>query len=153
MEEHSVEITEKRGLVVASCGGLPWDINLIQAHKSLDMAAHACLEGGDIILLAECAEGFGRTDFLKWFDVPDSRALESRLRERYEVSGQTAWSLLVKTEKIRVHLVSRLSDKEVRQMHMIPAQTIDEALKRCDGNAQGYIMPRASALLPVLTSI
>jgi nickel-dependent lactate racemase len=153
MEDHSVEIPEKRGLVVASCGGLPWDINLIQAHKSLDMAARACLEGGDIILLAECAEGFGRTDFLKWFDVADSRVLESRLRERYAVSGQTAWSLLVKAEKIRVHLVSKLLDKEVRQMRMLPAQTIDEALKRCDGNTQGYIMPRASALLPVLTSI
>jgi nickel-dependent lactate racemase len=153
LEDHSIEIKEKRGLVIASCGGSPWDINLIQAHKALDMAAHACLEGGDIILLAECAEGFGRTDFLKWFDVPDSRALESRLRERYEVSGQTAWSLLVKTERFRVHLVSKLRDEEVRQMRMIPALTIDEALKRCDENAPGYIMPRASAILPILTSI
>jgi nickel-dependent lactate racemase len=152
-EEHSVRIEEKRMVVISSCGGSPWDINLIQAHKSLDMAAHACLEGGDIILLAECADGFGRADFLKWFDVADSRALEARLHEHYEVNGQTAWSLLVKAEKFRVHLVSKLADEDVRQMRLIPARSVDEALARIDQSAEGYIMPRASSLLPVVASV
>ena len=40
-------------VVVASCGGFPYDINLIQAHKALDMATQACNEGGTIVLLAE----------------------------------------------------------------------------------------------------
>ncbi|HEX8919880.1 MAG TPA: nickel-dependent lactate racemase [Pyrinomonadaceae bacterium] len=151
--EHSVEIEEKRALILASCGGFPWDINLIQAHKSLEMAAHACLEGGDIILLAECADGLGRADFLKWFDAEDSRALAGRLRESYEVNGQTAWSLLVKAEKFRVHLVSKLRDEDVRQMRMRPARSLEEALALCDGSAQGYIMPRASAALPVVASV
>jgi nickel-dependent lactate racemase len=152
-EEHSVRIEEKRKIVVSSCGGSPWDINLIQAHKSLDMAAHACSEGGDIILLAECGDGFGRADFLKWFDVEDSRALEARLHEHYEVNGQTAWSLLVKAEKFRVHLVSRLADEDVRQMRLIPARSVDEALARIDQNAEGYIMPHASSLLPIAASV
>jgi nickel-dependent lactate racemase len=152
MEEHSAMIEEKRAVVIGSCGGLPWDINLIQAHKSLDMAAHACLEGGDIILQAECIEGFGRADFLKWFDVANSRGLEMQLREHYEVSGQTAWSLLVKAEKFRVHLISKLMDEDVRQMRLIPARSVDEALARIDENAQGYIMPHASSLLPVVAS-
>ncbi len=65
------------------------------------------------------------------------------------MSGQTAWSLLVKAEKFRVHLISKLPDEDVRQMRMRPAQTIDEALARFHQNAQGYIMPRASSLLPV----
>jgi nickel-dependent lactate racemase len=152
-EEHSVRIEEKREVVIAGCGGSPWDINLIQAHKSLDMAAHACLEGGDIILVAECPDGFGRADFLKWFDAADSRALEARLQEHYEVNGQTAWSLLVKAEKFRVHLVSKLADEDVRQMRLIPARSVDEALNRIDENAGGYIMPRASSLLPVAASV
>jgi nickel-dependent lactate racemase len=148
-EEHSIKIEERRKVVVASCNGSPWDINLIQAHKSLDMAAHACLEGGDIILLAECAEGLGRADFLKWFDAKDSRALESILRERYEVNGQTAWSLLAKAEKFRVHLISKLADEDVRRMRMIPARSVDEVLARIGVDAPGYIMPQASSLLPV----
>jgi nickel-dependent lactate racemase len=150
LAEHSVEIEERRALVVASCGGWPWDINLIQAHKSLEMAAHACREGGDIVLLAECADGLGRADFLKWFEAADSRALETTLRERYEVNGQTAWSLLTKAEKYRVHLVSNLADEDVRRMRMQPARTLDEALARVGQNVQGYLMPRASSLLPVV---
>lgn len=149
-EDHSARIKEKREVVVASCNGSPWDINLIQAHKSLDMAAHACTDGGDIILLAECPDGFGRADFLKWFDAPDSRALEDRLREGYEVNGQTAWSLLVKAERFRVHLISELADEDVRLMRMTPARNLDEALARIKRNAQGYIMPSASSLLPVV---
>jgi len=146
---HSIQIGERREVVVASCSGSPWDINLIQAHKSLDMAAHACLEGGDIILLAECPDGTGRADFLKWFEAMDSRALENRLRDGYEVNGQTAWSLLTKAEKFRVHLISELADEDVRRMRMQPARNLDEALTRVNQNAQGYIMPRASSLLPV----
>ena len=40
---HSVKIKEKREVVIVSCGGAPYDINMIQAHKALDMAAHACV--------------------------------------------------------------------------------------------------------------
>jgi nickel-dependent lactate racemase len=96
LENHSIKISEKRDVVITSCGGSPYDINLIQAHKGLDMAAYACRDGGTIILLAECRDGFGRPDFLKWFDEASSRALEQRLRTGYEVNGQTAWALLTK---------------------------------------------------------
>lgn len=147
---HSQTILEKRELVIVSCGGAPYDINIIQAHKALDMAAAACVDGGLIILLAECADGLGRSDFLKWFESPDSRALELRLREQYEVNGQTAWALLTKTERFRVHVLTSLGDDAVRQMRMIPAQSIGSAVSAVSRNAKGYIMPRGVALLPVL---
>src|SRR5438067_559196 len=131
-DSHTVKIPERRAVVVTSAGGAPHDINLIQAHKALEMASYACAEGGDIILVAECADGLGRPDFLKWFDVKDSRELEARLRDSYEVNGQTAWSLLTKAERFRVHLVSSLPDDDVRLMHMRPARTIEEALARTE---------------------
>jgi nickel-dependent lactate racemase len=146
---HSLEIQEKREVVVVSCGGSPYDINMIQAHKALDMAAHACLDGGVIIFLAECGEGLGRADFLKWFESEDSRALETRLRTAYEVNGQTAWALLTKTERFRVHVVTSLDEEEVRRMRMIPARSLEEVLASVSPNARGYIMPRGAALLPV----
>jgi nickel-dependent lactate racemase len=148
---HTLPIAGKRPLVVASCGGWPYDANLIQAHKALDMATHACTEGGDIVLVAECAEGFGRADFLKWFDAEDSRALGRRLLENYEVSGQTAWALLAKAERFRVHLVSKLGEEDARRMRMTPARTLDEALSRAGGDAQGFVMPRGAAIMPVRT--
>lgn len=147
---HSKQINEKREVVIVSCGGRPYDINMIQAHKALDMAAHACHEGGTIVILAECADGLGRPDFLKWFESADSRALEMRLSENYEVNGQTAWALLIKTERFRVHVVTQLPEEDVRTMRMIPARSIEEALKDIPANSKGYILPRGAALLPLL---
>ena len=146
---HAQRIPEKRELVIVSCGGLPYDINLIQAHKALDMAAAACVDGGTIVFLAACGDGLGRPDFLKWFESADSRALEARLREAYEVNGQTAWALLTKTERFRVHIVTKLPDYDVRRMRMIPARSIEEALADATPNSKGYIMPRGAALLPL----
>ena len=147
---HARRITEQRALVIVSCGGSPYDINMIQAHKALDRAAAACVDGGTIVLLAECGDGLGRAEFLKWFESADSRALEARLREAYEVNGQTAWALLTKTERFRVHLITKLADDDVRKMRMIPARSIDEALTDITPNTKGYIMPRGAALLPVV---
>ena len=147
---HSLEIREQREVVVVSAGGSPYDINLIQAHKALEMAAHACVDGGTIILLAECAEGLGRADFLKWFEEADSSALENRLGTAYEVNGQTAWALLTKAERFRIHTVTKLSDEDVRRMRMIPADSIESALANLSPDAKGYIMPRGAALLPVV---
>ena len=148
LEDHSIAIEARRDVVIVSCGGSPYDINLIQAHKALDMAAHACVDGGEIILLAECADGLGRPDFLKWFDVNDSTELSMRLRSKYEVNGQTAWSLLTKAERCRVQLLSALPDEDVRHMRMSPARSLDEAFANLKGTGAGYILPRGAALLP-----
>jgi nickel-dependent lactate racemase len=123
---------------------------MIQAHKALDMAAHACVDGGSIILLAECVDGLGRPDFLKWFESEDSRALESRLRKDYEVNGQTAWSLLTKAERFRVHIVTALPESDVRRMRMIPGPSLEAALSDKPATARGYILPRGAALLPIV---
>ncbi|MDQ1557536.1 MAG: lactate racemase [Pyrinomonadaceae bacterium] len=149
-DAHTVRIEEKRPLVVASCGGWPHDINLIQAHKTLDMATHACAEGGTIVLVAECADGTGRADFLDWFDAADSHALAARLRESYAVNGQTAWALLTKAERFDVRLVSKLDDADVRRMRMTPARTVEDALAGIGGDARGYLMPHGARFMPVV---
>jgi len=147
LEQHSINIAGKRDVVIASCGGSPYDINLIQAHKALDMASYACKDGGTIVLLAECVDGLGRPDFMKWFDSADSRALAERLRDEYEVNGQTAWALLRKAETYRVHFISELPDEQVKRMRMIPARSINEALQAV-ADKSGFIMPRGAAVLP-----
>src|SRR6185436_1674572 len=137
LASHSAELDEKRKLVIVSCGGSPYDINLIQAHKALDMAAHACVDGGTIVMLAECHDGLGQPSFLKWFEEKDSHSLETRLRDQYEVNGQTAWSLMTKAERYRVQLISELPDESVRRMRMFPARSLADALDQTDGKQQG----------------
>ena len=149
LSTHSQTISEKREVVIVSCGGAPYDINMIQAHKALDMAAHACADGGTIVFLAECADGLGREDFLKWFDADNSRALEARLREEYEVNGQTAWALMTKTERFRVLIITDLSSEQTHRLRMNRMESISEALADVSPNTRGYILPRGAGLLPI----
>ena len=145
--DHTVNITEKRNLVVASCGGYPNDINMIQAHKALDAAARACNDGGTIILLAECPDGLGRKDFLDWFDVENSSALAKKLCENYQVNGQTAWSLLRMTERFDVRIITTLDAPACEKMRFVPMQSLARAVVKAGGNQTGYILPNGSKFL------
>jgi nickel-dependent lactate racemase len=137
---HTITIGEKRDLVIVSCGGYPFDINLIQAHKSLEAASRACKDGGTIILLAECRDHLGRNDFLNWFESKDSSELARRLCEKYQVNGQTAWSLLQKAERFRIRAVSSL-EREI--LEKIRVEKIEELP---NGRGKGYIIPNGSKL-------
>jgi nickel-dependent lactate racemase len=144
-QTYSQAIAEKRPLVVVSCGGYPYDLNLIQAHKALEMASYACTDGGTIIWLAECADGLGRPDFLKWFGAGTSDGIAEMLCENYQVNGQTAWSLMKKAERFNIRVVTALSKDETRQMQLQKARDIAEALSGTDPDGKGYILPFGSA--------
>ena len=144
---HTIEIAEKREIVIASCGGFPHDINMIQAHKALDMAARACAENGTIVLLAECADGLGRKDFLDWFEAGNSKALAEKLCEGYQVNGQTAWNLLRIAERFNVQIITALSENETRRMRLQKARRLDEILFESNRNAKGYILPFGAKFL------
>lgn len=140
---HSVRIEEKRSLVIASCGGAPHDLNLVQAHKALDAASRACVEGGTIVLLAECSDGLGRSDFLKWFEPGSSDGIAEMLCERYEVNGQTAWSLREKTERFDVRMITSLGSEILGLMGIRKMGSLDEI----KADRQVYIVRTGAKLL------
>jgi nickel-dependent lactate racemase len=146
-------LTEKCDLVVASCGGFPKDINLIQAHKSMEYAAQALKDGGVMILLAECRDGFGNGTFFNWFRHKSLEAFEAALRAEYEINGQTAYSLLQKAQRFKIVLVSQFPAGQVAAMGMIPARNLDEAMALAAGmlpeDWRCYLMPEAGSVLPV----
>jgi lactate racemase len=137
---HTLSIAEKRDLVIASCGGLPYDINLIQAHKIIEAASHACRDGSTIVILAQCRDGLGRDDFLKWFDSPDSERLAHELCEKYQVNGQTAWNLLKKAEQFDLRIVTDLPAQKIDRTRMKRYDSLAAALEGLDRH-RGYIVP------------
>jgi nickel-dependent lactate racemase len=149
-ENFSIEIAEKRPLVVVSAGGAPLDLNLIQAHKALEMASHACADGGTIVWLAECADGLGRNDFLDWFAAQNSYELAENLCRKFQVNGQTAWSLLEKAERFKIHLISDLPEETVKKMRLIPAQSLSNVFSKINENLNGYILPFGAKFLPIV---
>ncbi len=144
LKRHLINIEEKRDFVIVSCGGFPLDLNMIQAHKALEAASYACNDGGTIVLLAECNNGLGKSDFLKWFEAANSGELADKLCESYEVNGQTAWSLLKKTERFKVKIMTELEDEICRKMRMEKIKSLDGVIPP---KTKGYIMPHGAKFL------
>ncbi|MEE4215017.1 MAG: nickel-dependent lactate racemase [Bacteroidales bacterium] len=95
--------------VIASAGGYPKDINFIQSHKSLHNAASFVRDKGNLILLAECNDGIGNDEFFRIFKDGTKKDILDKLKTHYTGNGGTALSLLSKTERINVHMISSLS--------------------------------------------
>jgi nickel-dependent lactate racemase len=152
-EHFSWHLQEKADLVIVSCGGFPKDINLIQAHKSMEYAAQALKEGGVMILLAECRDGFGNSTFFNWFRHTDLDRFEEALRDRYEINGQTAYSTLQKAQRFRIILVSEFPGQQVHEMGMHPAGSLDEALNAAvsflSPGWKALVIPDGGSVLPV----
>ncbi len=105
-----IAATKDYDLVIASCGGYPKDINFIQSHKAIDNAAKFVCNGGILIILAECPDGIGSNTFLPWFEMDDWEEAFNRLIENYEGNGGTALSMMFKLQRIKVLMVTDLSD-------------------------------------------
>jgi nickel-dependent lactate racemase len=148
----SLPLNKKADLVVASCGGDPWDINMIQAHKTMDTAAHVLKEGGVMILVAACSQGTGNPRFLDWFTNATPSEFENNLRTHYEINGQTAYATFLKAQKHHIVLISNLTAETVRKMSLIPASTLEEAFSTAYSivgpHPATYIIPEGSSVVP-----
>ena len=78
---------------------------------------------------------------------------ERKLREKYEVYGQTAYSMLSKARRFNLILVSALEPAVVERMGLTPARSLDEAMAISEKtNAYfGYILPSGADVLPIVS--
>ncbi|HEY6008564.1 MAG TPA: nickel-dependent lactate racemase [Geobacteraceae bacterium] len=154
-ERFSFPLAQRADLVIVSCGGYPKDINFIQAHKSMEYASQALKDGGVMILLAQCRDGYGHATFFNWFRFKELGQFEAELRRHYEINGQTAYSTLQKAQRFRVILVSGLPREEVASMGMMPARSLEEALSTAAGMLPAghttYVIPEGGTVLPVVS--
>jgi nickel-dependent lactate racemase len=151
-KQYRVPLARRYPLVIASAGGFPKDINLIQSHKAMDNAYLAVEPGGVLVLLAECPDGFGSSTFFPWFRFGDPETLERELRANYQIYGQTAHAVLTKARACRVVLVSSLKPEDVETMGMTPAASPAEALRIAKGMLGELpvplVIPDAGYVLP-----
>jgi nickel-dependent lactate racemase len=151
---YTVKIDSAADLAIVSCGGQPKDINFIQSHKALDYGVRALKQGGTVILLAACPDGFGNATFFDWFRYQDLDEFETALRDNYEINGQTAHATLEKARRFRVILISSFNRQETETMGMEKAETLDEALamayEKLPPNPQTVVIPDGGTILPVI---
>ncbi len=151
-----VKLTQLADLAVISCGGEPKDINFIQAQKALDYGCRAVKEGGTIIFLAACRDGFGHDTFFDWFRYQNLDEFEQELRKNYQINGQTAHAVLSKARRFRVILISELTAEQTEKMGMEKAadlqSALDLVLPELDEDRDIVVIPDGGMVLPVLTT-
>ena len=147
----ALDIDAPRPLVVASAGGQPKDLNLIQAHKAMEHAQAAVADGGALVLAAACPDGIGHASFLSWMARrADPAAFSRELRARYEVYGQTAYALATKLRRFQIVLISSLPPAQVEAAGLIPARDLEGALvlaRSIAGAGRGWWIPHAGSVL------
>jgi nickel-dependent lactate racemase len=127
---------DKYDLVVASSGGYPKDINFIQAHKSVHNAAAFVKNGGTLVVLSECVDGIGSNYFMKYLETGSFEAAFAMLENKYEGNGGTALSMMLKTKRIKICMVTALEDSvcEILNVQKIAEEDVQRLVSEEKGS-------------------
>ena len=151
----TVSIPQPGDVVLAGAGGYPRDLNLYQAQKALDSAAHAVQSGGVIVLVAECKEGFGNQTFETWMkDALSPDDILERIQRGFVLGGHKAAAFASVMKRARVYLVSAMPPDDVRRCGLVPFDDVSQglrcALAEVGEGATVIALPFAGSSLPVI---
>jgi lactate racemase len=130
-------IQKQYDLVVASSGGYPKDINFIQAHKSVHHAAAFVKDGGTLIISSECMDKIGSSYFLKYLEAGSFEAAFAILEKNYEGNGGTALSMMTKTKRIRIYMMTSLDEGLCRTLNVTKVNEKD--IQKIINNEKGTV--------------
>ncbi|NIM18800.1 MAG: nickel-dependent lactate racemase [Candidatus Latescibacteria bacterium] len=145
-------------IVVTTNGGYPLDQNLYQTVKGMSAAAQIVKEGGLIITVSKCEDGFpSHGNFKKLlFDHESAEAvLDTILTPDFAMHDQWEAQLLALISlKARVALYSDLPDDDVRKAHLEPVSNIKtfiaRELERLSPRAPIAVLPEGPMTIPYL---
>lgn len=150
-----VYIDEKADLVISSSGGYPKDMNLYQASKAIFNSMEAVKDGGSIIVLAKCQEGFGNKEveeIMENYTTVQER--EKAVRKRFSIPRYIGYFMTVVAEKYNLIIVGDIDNKLVKNAKIRVVKTIEEALKivykEKGQSLKTYLMPHGGNILPKL---
>ena len=149
---------KERPRIVVTTPGFPLNINFYQSMKAIIATAPVMAENGVIILYSRCAEGTGSDDMLLPFekgnDIDD--VLEFLFRH-YRIQMDHALLLCkILQSGTRIVVVSpNISFDTIRKMRLLPAATLEEALKiaseACGDDEKILFFPCPQRTLPFIS--
>lgn len=140
---------EPSDIAIVSPGGWPKDIDIFQSHKALEHARNAVKEGGSIILVAECSEGYGNRVFEEWLYYGRNEVIE-KFKSGFVMGGHKAALIAALSKRRNLYLVSSLTDEMVRKAYFIPAtleKALEAALAKHGERAKIIVMPYGGSTL------
>ena len=122
-------------IAVSTNGGYPLDQNIYQSVKGMTAAEATVKPGGVIVMFSKATDGHGGASFHRTFrDEPDlNRMMDTFLARKPDETIIDQWEAQILARillKARVVFVSDCDDQIVRDMHMIPARSAEEAMSK-----------------------
>lgn len=122
-------------VVISTNGGYPLDQNMYQAVKGMTAAEATVKEGGVIIMMAASGDGIGGEHFYSQLaeekEIDKTMALFLSRGRNETVPDQWQTQILLRILlKHPVIYLSEMPDETVREMHMIPAHSLSEAMAK-----------------------
>lgn len=147
LNQHCQVEAKPADIVISTNGGYPLDQNIYQAVKGMTAAEATVKEGGVIIMIARSGDGHGGKVFYETFrdEKNLSRMMETFMAREAEETIPDQWQSQIFArvlQRATIIYISEAPDEVVRDLHMIPAHSIEEALKRADevlGRTDGTI--------------
>jgi nickel-dependent lactate racemase len=155
-EMYKVPVDRRADIVVVSCGGHPFDINLYQAYKAVDGALEIVKRGGVIVWVAECPEGHGHQVFYDWMkNYGTLKGVEKAIKRNFKLGGHKAYYLLKALEKVEIILVSVMPDYYAMDVFKLKTarsvnEALDEAFRIAGKDAKIWAIPYGNLTEPVL---
>jgi len=124
-------------IAISTNGGYPLDQNIYQAVKGMTAAEATVRENGVIIMLAQSGDGHGGGEFFRTFaeekdlDVMLKKFL-SAPKDQTRVDQWQSQIFARVLKHARVIYVSDAPDEMVSELHMIPAGSLDEAVRKAE---------------------
>jgi nickel-dependent lactate racemase len=135
-------------IAITTNGGYPLDQNIYQAVKGMTAAEATVRKGGVIIQLAKSNDGHGAPEFYKTFaeEKDLDRMLAGFMKTPKESTRIDQWQSQIFARVLKratVIYISNAPDEMVRELHMIPAHSIAEAVTMAEeilGNPKASIV-------------
>jgi nickel-dependent lactate racemase len=130
-KSHNVELEKSSDILIVGAVGRPYDYTLYSSLNAVLLNRGAVKNDGAVILVAECAGGYGDENFRKWMSRGEElKSLKSMLKKEYEVGSEKAYFLRELHEQIRIYLVSVMPDYYARNIFKLrTSRTVDGALE------------------------
>jgi len=154
---HSPKLERKLDIVIVSAGAILGS-DLYHAIRVVSNVLGALRKDGTIILVAECSNGVGDSNFLDYARrFRERKDLFAELRYRFKLGGHANVFLQEILEKCRIQLVSVLPELFVRDtFDLKPSQTASESVQkaiRIEGKeSKILVVPKGECTVPLMES-
>jgi len=146
-------IPRKAKVAIATASGYPRDINLYQSQKALDHADKATVDGGTVIIVAECRDGYGEKVFETFMNSGyTAQGIMEEVKAHFVMGGHKAYGFAKVAADKKVIFVTSLSGQVVSSLFARKAATMEEAVRMAledqGSDADFIVFPEGSVTVP-----